>query len=401
MGCTLILVGTELLNGATLDTNSIFIAGELNKVGIKIDFKLVVGDSLEKIEKALRFAKQTSELVILSGGLGATDDDLTKEAIKKFLNKKLIVEKDEVEELKEKFKKRNIQFLDKNYKEVEKPEGAISIKNDVGMAPAFYIDGIAAFPGVPSELYNMFPEFLKFYTEKFCTDLDPIFIKDIIVCGIPESILEERIKEYFIDPNIEYEFLVKDYGIIVRMQTSNRNKITVEKIKEKIYNSIGKYIIGEDTEKIEDKIFNILKKKNYSFSVAESCTGGMLSSTIIKIPGISKYFQEGMITYSNESKVSRLKVDKNLIEKYGAVSKEVAEEMVNGLITDIGISTTGIAGPEGGTQEKPVGLVYIGVKVKEKVTTFKFNFTGDREKIRRKAVLHSLFELYKILEEDE
>lgn len=401
MGCTLILVGTELLNGATLDTNSIFIAGELNKVGIKIDFKLVVGDSLEKIEKALRFAKQTSELVILSGGLGATDDDLTKEAIKKFLNKKLIVEKDEVEELKEKFKKRNIQFLDKNYKEVEKPEGAISIKNDVGMAPAFYIDGIAAFPGVPSELYNMFPKFLKFYTEKFCTDLDPIFIKDIIVCGIPESILEERIKEYFIDPNIEYEFLVKDYSIIVRMQTSNRNKITVEKIKEKIYNSIGKYIIGEDTEKIEDKIFNILKKKNYSFSVAESCTGGMLSSTIIKIPGISKYFQEGMITYSNESKVSRLKVDKNLIEKYGAVSKEVAEEMVNGLITDIGISTTGIAGPEGGTQEKPVGLVYIGVKVKEKVTTFKFNFTGDREKIRRKAVLHSLFELYKILEEDE
>lgn len=401
MGCTLILVGTELLNGATLDTNSIFIAGELNKVGIKIDFKLVVGDSLEKIEKALRFAKQTSELVILSGGLGATDDDLTKEAIKKFLNKKLIVEKDEVEELKEKFKKRNIQFLDKNYKEVEKPEGAISIKNDVGMAPAFYIDGIAAFPGVPSELYNMFPKFLKFYTEKFCTDLDPIFIKDIIVCGIPESILEKRIKEYFIDPNIEYEFLVKDYGIIVRMQTSNRNKITVEKIKEKIYNSIGKYIIGEDTEKIEDKIFNILKKKNYSFSVAESCTGGMLSSTIIKIPGISKYFQEGMVTYSNESKVSRLKVDKNLIEKYGAVSKEVAEEMVNGLITDIGISTTGIAGPEGGTQEKPVGLVYIGVKVKEKVTTFKFNFTGDREKIRRKAVLHSLFELYKILEEDE
>lgn len=401
MGCTLILVGTELLNGATLDTNSLFIARELNKVGIKIDFKLAVGDSLEKIEKALRFAKQTSELVILSGGLGATDDDLTKEAIKKFLNKKLIVEKDEVEELKEKFKKRNIQFLDKNYKEVEKPEGAISIKNDVGMAPAFYIDGIAAFPGVPSELYNMFPKFLKFYTEKFCTDLDPIFIKDIIVCGIPESILEERIKEYFIDPNIEYEFLVKDYGIIVRMQTSNRNKITVEKIKEKIYNSIGKYIIGEDTEKIEDKIFNILKKKNYSFSVAESCTGGMLSSTIIKIPGISKYFQEGMITYSNESKVSRLKVDKNLIEKYGAVSKEVAEEMVNGLITDIGISTTGIAGPEGGTQEKPVGLVYIGVKVKEKVTTFKFNFTGDREKIRRKAVLHSLFELYKILEEDE
>lgn len=358
MRCTLILVGTELLNGATLDTNSVFMAEELNKVGIKIDFKLTVGDSLEKIEKALVFAKQTSDLVILSGGLGATDDDLTKEAIRKFLNKKFIIDDGELEELKEKFKKLNIQFLDKNHKEVEKPEGAISIKNDVGMAPAFYIDGIAAFPGVPRELYNMFPKFLKFYTEKFCVDLDPIYIKDIIVSGIPESILEEKIKEYFIDPNIEYEFLVKDYGIIVRMQTSNRHKITVEKIKEKIYNSIGKYILGEDKEKIEDKIFNILKKKNYSLSVAESCTGGMLSSTFVTIPGISEYFQEGIITYSNESKVSRLKVDKNLIEKYGAVSKEVAEKMVNGLTTDVGISTTGVAGPGGGTQEKPVGLVY-------------------------------------------
>ncbi|WP_281699457.1 CinA family nicotinamide mononucleotide deamidase-related protein [Cetobacterium somerae] len=401
MRCTLILVGTELLNGATLDTNSVFMAEELNKVGIKIDFKLTVGDSLEKIEKALVFAKQTSDLVILSGGLGATDDDLTKEAIRKFLNKKFIIDDGELEELKEKFKKLNIQFLDKNHKEVEKPEGAISIKNDVGMAPAFYIDGIAAFPGVPRELYNMFPKFLKFYTEKFCVDLDPIYIKDIIVSGIPESILEEKIKEYFIDPNIEYEFLVKDYGIIVRMQTSNRHKITVEKIKEKIYNSIGKYILGEDKEKIEDKIFNILKKKNYSLSVAESCTGGMLSSMFVTIPGISEYFQEGIITYSNESKVSRLKVDKNLIEKYGAVSKEVAEKMVNGLTTDVGISTTGVAGPGGGTQEKPVGLVYIGVKVKEKIVSFKFNFTGDREKIRKKAVLHSLFELYKILEEDE
>ena len=162
MRCTLILVGTELLNGATLDTNSVFMAEELNKVGIKIDFKLTVGDSLEKIEKALVFAKKTSDLVILSGGLGATDDDLTKEAIRKFLNKKFIIDDGELEELKEKFKKLNIQFLDKNHKEVEKPEGAISIKNDVGMAPAFYIDGIAAFPGVPRELYNMFPKFLKF-----------------------------------------------------------------------------------------------------------------------------------------------------------------------------------------------------------------------------------------------
>ena len=401
MRCTLILVGTELLNGATLDTNSVFMAEELNKVGIKIDYKLTVGDSLKKIEEAIKFAKKISDLVILSGGLGATDDDLTKEAIRKFLDKKFIIEENELIEIKEKFRKLNIQFLDKNLKEVEKPEGAISIKNDVGMAPAFYVDGIAAFPGVPRELYNMFPKFLKFYTENYCKDLDPIYIKDIVVSGIPESILEEKIKEFFIEPNIEYEFLVKDYGIIVRMQTSDRYKNTVEKIKEKIYNSIGKYILTEDQDKIEDKIFKLLKKRNYTLSVAESCTGGMLSSTIVSVPGISEFFKEGLTTYSNEAKINRLNVNKNLIEKYGAVSKEVAKEMVVGLKTDVGISTTGIAGPEGGTEEKPVGLVYIGVKVKEKVLTFKFNFIGDREKIRRKAVLHSLFELYKILEEDE
>ena len=401
MRCVLLMVGTELLNGATLDTNSIFMANELNKVGIKIDFKLTVGDSLEKILEAIKFAKEKSDLVILSGGLGATDDDLTKEAISKFLNKKMLVDEEELIEIKQKFKKLNIEFLKKNYKEVEKPEGAVSIKNDVGMAPAFFIDGIAAFPGVPKELYNMFPKFLKYYTNNYCESIDPIYIKDIIVSGIPESILEEKIKEFFIDPNIEYEFLVKDYGIIVRMQTLESYKNTVEKIKEKIYNSIGKYIVTEDEEKIEEKVCNLLKSKNYTLAVAESCTGGMLASTIVGLSGVSEIFIEGLVTYSNESKINRLNVDKNIIERYGAVSKEVAEAMVFGLKAKVAISTTGIAGPNGGTLEKPVGLVYVGLKVKDKIKSFKFNFTGDRERIRRKAVLHSLFELYKMLEEDE
>ncbi|MGL5743596.1 MAG: nicotinamide-nucleotide amidohydrolase family protein, partial [Cetobacterium sp.] len=297
--------------------------------------------------------------------------------------------------------KLNIEFLKKNYKEVEKPEGAISIKNDVGMAPAFFINGIAAFPGVPKELYNMFPKFLKYYTESYCENVDPIYIKDIVVSGIPESILEEKIKVFFTEPNIEYEFLVKDYGIIVRMQTLESFKNTVEKIKEKIYNSIGKYIVTEDEEKIEEKVCNLLKSKNYTLAVAESCTGGMLASTIVGLSGVSEIFIEGLVTYSNESKINRLNVDKNIIERYGAVSKEVAEAMVFGLKAKVAISTTGIAGPNGGTLEKPVGLVYVGLKVKDKIKSFKFNFTGDRERIRRKAVLHSLFELYKMLEEDE
>ncbi|WP_297598210.1 CinA family nicotinamide mononucleotide deamidase-related protein [uncultured Cetobacterium sp.] len=401
MRCSLILVGTELLNGGTADTNSLYMAEELNKYGMKIAYKLTVGDSLKDIMETLVFAKKNSELVIVSGGLGPTDDDLTKLAISKFLNKKLIVEKNELLDLKNKFETLNIKFLDKNHKEVEKPEGSISIKNGVGMAPAFFIDDIVAFPGVPKELYDMFPKFLEFYFNTKKINIDPIYIKDLIVIGIPESHLEEKIKQYFINPNIEYEFLVKDYGIIVRMQSTQSNKNTVEKIKEKIYNSIGENIFGEDKETLENKIINLLKNRNYTISVAESCTGGLLAAKFIEIPGVSEIFEEGIVSYSNFSKVKRLNIDKNTIDRYGAVSKEVAERMVLGLDTDIAISTTGIAGPTGGTEEKPVGLVYVGIRVKDKISTFKFNFKGDRSRIRQKAVLHSLFELYKILEEDE
>lgn len=401
MNCTLLLVGTELLNGATLDTNSIYMAEELNKFGIDINFKLTVGDSLEKIISALKFAKKNSDLIIVSGGLGPTDDDLTKLAISKFLDKKLIVEENELEELKEKFKKRDILFLDKNYKEVEKPTGAISIKNDVGMAPAFFIDEIVAFPGVPRELKNMFPKFLNFYAERKNLNIDPIYVKDLLTHGIPESHLEDKIKDLFKEPNIEYEFLVKDYGIIVRMQSKESNKNTVEKIKEKIYNIIGEYIFGEDNERLETKIVDYLIKKKYTIAVAESCSGGMLSEKLIGVSGVSKVFKEGIVSYSNEAKIKRLNIEKNIIDKYGAVSEEVAREMVCALDSHVAISITGIAGPTGGTEEKPVGLVYIGIKVKDKIAIFKHNFKGDRNRVREKAVLQSLFELCKILEEDE
>lgn len=401
MNCTLILVGTELLNGGTVDTNSIYMAEELNKFGIEIAYKLTVGDKLEKIVDALEFASSKSDLVILSGGLGPTDDDLTKSAVSKFLNRKLKVDNDELEELKLKLKKRGINFLAKNLKEVEKPEGAISIKNDVGMAPAFYVENLVAFPGVPRELFNMFPKFLKFYSEEKKLEIEPIYAKDLLVLGIPESILEEKIKVHFTEPKIEYEFLVKDYGIIVRMQCKEREKNTVEKIREKIYNSIGEHIFGEDKDRLEEKIFKKLKEKNYTLSVAESCSGGLLSAKLIGVSGISEIFKEGIVSYSNDAKVNRLHIEREIINRYGAVSKEVAEKMVIGLDSDVAISITGIAGPTGGSEEKPVGLVYIGVRVKDKVATFKHNFKGDRNRVRNRAVLQSLFELYKILEEDE
>ena len=397
MKAGIFLVGTELLNGATIDTNSIYIAEELNKYGIEIEFKMTVRDVMDEIVKALKYAKKNVDLVILTGGLGPTDDDITKEAMAKFLKKKLVVDEKEKKELLKKYKSyKNPNKT--NFKEVEKPEGAISFKNDVGMAPAVYVDGLVAFPGFPNELKNMFPKFLKYYVKENNLK-SQIYIKDIITYGIGESVLETTVKDLFTEGDIFYEFLVKDYGTLIRLQTKIENKKNVAKIVKKLYNRISEFIIGEDDERIENTIFECLNsaEKPLTISTAESCTGGMIASKLIEVPGISENFIEGIVSYSNEAKIKRLKVKKETLEKYGAVSEEVAREMLVGLNTDIGISTTGIAGPGGGSKDKPVGLVYIGIKVKDEVKIFRRELKGDRNKIRQRAMMHALDNLLKIL----
>ena len=397
MKAGIFLVGTELLNGATIDTNSIYIAEELNKYGIEIEFKMTVRDVMDEIVKALKYAKKNVDLVILTGGLGPTDDDITKEAMAKFLKKKLVVDEKEKKELLKKYKSyKNPNKT--NFKEVEKPEGAISFKNDVGMAPAVYVDGLVAFPGFPNELKNMFPKFLKYYVKENNLK-SQIYIKDIITYGIGESVLETTVKDLFTEGDIFYEFLVKDYGTLIRLQTKIENKKNVAKIVKKLYNRISEFIIGEDNDRIENTIYECLNsgEKPLTISTAESCTGGMIASKLIEVPGISENFVEGIVSYSNEAKIKRLKVKKETLEKYGAVSEEVAREMLAGLKTDIGISTTGIAGPDGGTKNKPVGLVYIGIKVKDEVKIFRRELKGDRNKIRQRAMMHALYNLLKIL----
>ncbi|PHI07529.1 CinA family nicotinamide mononucleotide deamidase-related protein [Fusobacterium polymorphum] len=397
MKAGIFLVGTELLNGATIDTNSIYIAEELNKYGIEIEFKMTIRDVMDEIVKALKYAKKNVDLVILTGGLGPTDDDITKEAMAKFLKKKLVVDEKEKQELLKKYKAyKNPNKT--NFKEVEKPEGAISFKNDVGMAPAVYVDGLVAFPGFPNELKNMFPKFLKYYVKENNLK-SQIYIKDIITYGIGESVLETTVKDLFTEGDIFYEFLVKDYGTLIRLQTKIENKKNVAKIVKKLYNRISEFIIGEDDDRIENTIYECLNsgEKPLTISTAESCTGGMIASKLIEVPGISKNFIESIVSYSNEAKIKRLKVKKETLEKYGAVSEEVAREMLAGLKTDIAISTTGIAGPGGGSKDKPVGLVYIGIKVKDEVKVFKRELKGDRNKIRQRAMMHALYNLLKIL----
>lgn len=397
MKAVLILVGTELLNGGMVDTNSIYMAEQLNKYGIEIESKITVGDDIDEIIKSIDYGKRNSDLVIMSGGLGPTIDDLTKDAIAKYLGKKLIVKEEDLEELKRKFKERRFNFIPNNIKQIERTEGSVFIENGAGMAPAMYDEGIVCFPGVPVELYDMFPKFLKWYSEEKKLGIDEIYIKDLLTCGIGESYLDEEIRDFFTEEGITYEFLVKDFGTMIRLQSKMSNKNIVEKIVEKIYNKIGDNIFGEDSDRLEALIVKKLIEEKKTISVAESCSGGLLASSFIDVPGASEVFMEGLVTYSNEAKMERLGVKKETLEKYGAVSAETAKEMVCGLKTDVGISVTGIAGPGGGTEEKPVGLVYMGIKVDDEIFIEKKIFSGPRRKIRERAVLHSLFCLNKIL----
>jgi competence/damage-inducible protein CinA-like protein len=396
MDATIILVGTELLNGMTVDTNSIYMAEELNKYGIEIRHKLVVGDNITDIVEAIEYGKSKSDLVILSGGLGPTMDDLTKSAISKFLNVELVVDRDDYMDLKKKYDSHKLVLEDKNLREAEKPYGSQTIINDAGMCKGIYIDKIAAFPGVPRELYNLFPKFLKLLVSQNKLEKN-IYIKDILIWGIPESVLESKVVHLFELKGIHYEFLVKDYGIIIRLQTISTNKFSVDKITSSLYKIIGENVIGEDDERLETTIYKYLKDQKYDISLAESCTGGLIASKFIEVDGISSVFKEGIVCYSNESKQDRLGVKKETLDAYGAVSYETCEEMLSGLDTDVKIAVTGIAGPNGGTKEKPVGTVYIGVVVGEKKYIKKYLFNGNREKIRRITMMRAMFEVLKIL----
>jgi len=396
MDATIILVGTELLNGMTVDTNSIYMAEELNKYGIEIRHKLVVGDNIKDIVEAIEYGNSKSDLVILSGGLGPTMDDLTKPAIAEFLNIDLVVDREDYLDLKNKYDSYKLVLEDKNMREAEKPYGSQTIVNDVGMCKGIYIDKIVAFPGVPRELQNLFPKFLKLLASQGKLKKN-IYIKDILVWGIPESLLETRVNYLFKLKGIHYEFLVKDYGIIIRLQTISNNKLEVDKITLNLYKLIGENIIGEDDDRLETLIYKYLKDGKKSISLAESCTGGLIASKFIEVDGISSVFKEGIVCYSNESKKTRLGVRKETLDLYGAVSYMTCDEMLSGLDTDVKIATTGIAGPNGGTEEKPVGTVYIGVVVGKKKYIKKYLFNGNREKIRRLTMMRAMFEVLKIL----
>ena len=401
MKAEIIAVGTELLMGEILNSNSRDIARELYNLGIDVYHQSVVGDNLNRVSKELETAFERADLVITTGGLGPTRDDLTKEAAAHFLKRDMILDEESIKHLEDFFGSRGLPLNEGNKRQAYFPEGAKIIPNENGTAPACIIEFdekvLVILPGPPREVIPLMEKYIIPYLEK---RTGKVFISDIInISGIGEGHMEEKIMDIIeAQENPTVAPYAKEHGLTLRVTASARTeqeaRSLLEPVVKKICDRLGMdvYAIGDTT--LEAVVASLLIEQNLSISVAESCSGGLLAGRLINYPGISKVFKEGFITYSNESKINTLGVDSKILSKYGAVSEEVAKQMAKGAAdrakSDVALSITGIAGPDGGTDEKPVGLVYIGLYLLGEVKVMKMDSWGSRDNVRRRAVSQAL-----------
>jgi nicotinamide-nucleotide amidase len=402
MNAEILSVGTELLMGQISNTNAQFISQKLSELGIKVYYHSVVGDNKERLIKALNISLERSDIIITTGGLGPTQDDLTKETISNALNLKMELNDEAYNKIKNIFKKLNLPMSKSNIKQAYIPKDSTILFNDHGTAPGFiqsYKEKIIiVLPGPPTELQPMFiNKVFPFLINKRDLFIESIYIK---VFGIGESKLEEKLINLVneqTNPTIAtYSGMNSD--VLVRVtgsgNTQEEAKDKALLYKDKIKILLGKNIYSYENESMDEVVGKLLIKNNKTISFSESCTAGLLSALLGNISGISKVFKNSMITYSNEAKMKMLNVKKETLDKYGAVSKETAIEMANGTLeyskTDLALSITGIAGPEGGTDTKPVGLVYMALSTENTATSFKFQFFGNRQKIREQAAVNAL-----------
>ncbi|RDY24677.1 competence/damage-inducible protein A [Romboutsia maritimum] len=404
MKAEIISVGTEILLGDIVNTNSQFLAKELASIGVEVYYQQTVGDNEDRLIKCFEESLKRSDIVITTGGLGPTDDDMTKEVAAKYFNQKLELHNPSWDKINLYFNKINKVPTENNKKQAYFPKDAIILENNNGTAPGAILKKdnktIIILPGPPREMVAMFNESVKPYLINLTEDV--IISKTIKVYGIGESRLEIKLQDILKkQSNPTVALYAKEMAVDIRVTAKAENedkalsliKPVIENIKSILKNSI----YGEDDETLEDSVAKILVDKNLKIAVAESCTGGMVSSQLINYPGISSIFMEGCVTYSNEAKMERLGVKRETLNKFGAVSEETAIEMAQGVSktfnTNIGLSTTGIAGPEGGTKDKPVGLVYIGIYINGQTIVKKLNLNGNRQLIRQRATKDILNEL--------
>ncbi|MFN4227722.1 MAG: competence/damage-inducible protein A [Candidatus Ratteibacteria bacterium] len=391
MKVEVINIGTELLLNR-VNTNLNLIASILLKSGFKISKCVVVGDNKEEIKEVFLNSFKNSNLVIITGGLGPTFDDVTRESIAEVLNRKLIFDERIWEKIIEKFKRRNIEPPEINKKQAYIIEGSKEIENENGTAPGMLIDEddklILILPGPPNELKPMLENSLKYIKEKFGGK--NIITNIFSIIGVPESEVETRIKS-LIEENRKNLIILAHPNLIELVLTLNEDeKEKFLEFENKLKEKFGLNYLGMNIGSIPELIGKLLKERKLRLAIAESCSGGLACKLITDIPGSSKYFMGGFVTYSNVLKKKILKIPKTILRKFGAVSEQTAIYMAKNAKkygkADISLSFTGIAGPTGATPEKPVGLVWIGVCYKKNLFAKNFIFSGDRQTIRERAV---------------
>ncbi len=406
MKAEIISVGTELILGSTLNTNTYYITQKLSEAGIDVLFHTSVVDDRKLLKSIINISLNRVDLIILTGGLGPTTDDLTKEVVADTLGLYLKLNYDLENDIKKYFQKSNRAMPSNNIKQAYIPEGSRFLKNEIGTAPGIYIKYqdkiIILLPGPPKEMKLM----LDNYAMPLIKQDNITIVKTINTIGIGESQLEMILRDIDIESeNSTIATYAKEGRVDIKVVSKGKNKEKIEKelaeIIFQIKNKIPEFIYSYDDIPIEEIVYKKLKDRNMQIAFCESCTGGLIASRFTQISGVSEVFDRGIISYSNNSKVEELGVEEALINKFGAVSEEVALAMAEGLLNkcnvDIALSTTGIAGPTGGTEDKPVGLVFIGIALNDRSFVIKSIFNGDRISIQNRATFKAFDELRKIL----
>lgn len=399
----LISVGTEILLGNIVNTNASYLAEKCAALGLNLYYQTVVGDNEKRMLETFQTALERSDIVITTGGLGPTKDDLTKEIAARVFGMELKEDAHTRKRIEEFFVNSQYRVItENNWKQAQAPQGAKIIDNDNGTAPGLILekDGktMILLPGPPNEMVPMFEKDIVPYLNK----LDPeiIFSKMVKISGRGESRVETEILDLMegqTNPTIAPYAKTGEVHLRITAKAKDEEKaqqLMAPMIKE-LQNRFGNYIYTlEEKVTLPEAVLSLLKERSLTVTTAESCTGGMLSASLVGIAGASDAFQEGYVTYSNEAKESLLGVSHEILEKYGAVSEETAAEMAEKAAgkanADAALSITGIAGPGGGTPDKPVGLVYIGVWLKGSSQVVKYQLKGNRNKIREYAVANAL-----------
>lgn len=402
MTVELIAVGTELLLGNIVNTNAAFLAERCAGLGLSCYYQSVVGDNEERLIRAIQGAADRSDIVILSGGLGPTQDDLTKEAAAKALGRELVLDERAKEQIRAFFEQRQMEATDNNWKQAMTPQGAKVLYNANGTAPGIIIEDerakVILLPGPPNELIPMFEEQVVPYLK--ADSKETIYSQTVKICGVGESKAETMVQDMIreqTNPTIAPYAKTGEVHLRVtaRAKDEKSAKALVKPVVKELKSRFGNYIYTtEEAVTLEQSVVDLLLANRLTISTVESCTGGMLAARLINVPGISEAFKSGHVTYSNKSKRKLVGVKKASLAKYGAVSEQVAGEMAKGaaLLTksDVVVSVTGIAGPDGGTEAKPVGLVYIACYVCGTTTVKEYRFSGSRNKIRENSAAAAL-----------